>query len=237
MSIAQRPGDVNPGAALKKGTRLSKLDYIAPEHIVPCPFLKVEEFELRPPDSDDWDNKPPTFPNALPVCTHTEACRYQTFCCPQAWHSWDAQVICAGFEVAYAGGDATEKKHTVEPVEEAWWPSVSPLHPSPEADRDEQLALLAGLVLTPKLRDAFQQNVRKWGYDGAVAYLARELIGARTPQHIYHWPEARVVRGAVLFLRVGSGSMQRPDETIPILDFIHQFLPEPPPDAEQLTMF
>jgi hypothetical protein len=36
---------------------------------------------------------------------------------------------------------------------------------------------------------------------------------------------------------VGRGSMQTPDETIPIADFIHQFLPEPAPEAEQLAMF
>lgn len=215
------------------------IQYIAPEHIVPCPCLSVQAFELRAPDSDDLDEEIPVFPNALPVCTHTAPCRYQTFCLPQNWHPWQPQTICGGFEVTYlvAESAVTEKKHTVEPVEEAWWPNVSPLHPSPEADRDEQLALLAGILLPPKVREAFWQNVRRWSYDGAVAYLARELIGAKTPSQIYHWPEAKVVRGAVLFLYVGSGSMQRPDETIPIQEFIHQFLPEPPPEAEQLAMF
>jgi len=201
-----------------------------------CACLTVEEFELRPPDSDDWDNEPPTFPNALPICTHTEPCRYQTFCCPQPWHSWPAQVICAGYEVAYNGA-GSEIKLTVEPLLGAWWPAMLPFHPSPEATRDEQLALIAGILLTAKLKDAFQQNVRRWSYAGAVAYLARELIGARTPSHIYHWPEAKVGRGAVLFWHVGRSSMQTPDETIPIVDFIHQFLPEPPPEAEQLAMF
>ena len=87
---------------------MSSLQYIAPAQIVPCPFLKVEEFELRPPDSDDWDAEPPTFPNALQVCTYDGLCRYQTFCCPQAWHSWDAQVLCAGYSVIYTGGDQTD---------------------------------------------------------------------------------------------------------------------------------
>jgi hypothetical protein len=215
---------------------VSSLQYIAPAQIVPCPHLKVEEFELRPPDSDDWDAEPPTFPNALQVCTYDGQCRYQTFCCPQAWHSWDAQVLCAGYSVIYTGGDQTEIKLTVEPEIGQWW-NTPPLHPSPEADRAEQLALIAGILLTPKLREEFPKNVRSWGYAGAVAYLGRALIGARTPQHIYHWPEAKVVRGAVLFWHVGRGSMQTPDETIPIADFIHQFLPEPPPEAEQLAMF
>jgi hypothetical protein len=211
------------------------LKYSAPEHIRPCPHLKVEEFELRSPDSDDVDAEMPVFPNALAICTHTEPCRYQTFCCPQAWHSWDPQTTCAGYEVAYTGGQ-TEIMLTVQPEVDSWW-KVPPLHPSPEATRDEQLELLAGLLITAPLAAAFFANVRKWGYAGAVAYLARELIGKRTPGHIYHWPEARVTRGAVQFWHVGRGSMQAPDETIPIADFIHQFLPEPPPDAEQLTMF
>src|SRR6266540_2710067 len=122
----------------EKGSRL-ELKYTPPAQIAPCPFLEVREFELRPPDADDWEEENPTFPNALPVCTAGQPCRYATYCCPQPWHTWDTQTICCGFIVAYAGGDTIELSLTIEPEVGAWWPYVAPLQIQPEATRDEQL--------------------------------------------------------------------------------------------------
>ncbi len=214
-----------------------ELKYTPPAQIAPCPFLEVREFELRPPDADDWEEENPTFPNALPVCTSGQPCRYATYCCPQPWHTWDTQTICCGFIVAYAGGDTIELRLTVEPEVGVWWPHVAPLQIQPEATRDEQLALISAILITPALREEFPKNVKKWSYAGAVAYLGRQLIGAHTPQHIWHWPEARVGRGGVAFWYVGRNSPAAPDEIISIGEFIQHVLPEPPPEAEQLALF